>query len=149
MGNWEWGLDGDPHIPIEGFAEGERKPPVADFRDLEVWKEGMELAKLVYRNTSGFPREEVYGLTSQMRRACVSVPANIAEGYGRETTGAYIQFLRVAQGSLKELETLIDLSEQLGFLPREYSVVLNDRATRTGKMLRALIRALERRSRSK
>ena len=148
MGNWEWGLDDGSHIPSEGFAEGGRRPPVADFRDLDVWKEGMELAKLVCRNTSGFPREEAYGLTAQMRRACVSVPANIAEGCGRETTGAYIQFLRVAQGSLKELETLIDLSEQLGFLARDRGLVLNDRAIRTGKMLRALIGALERKSRS-
>jgi four helix bundle protein len=75
------------------------------YRDLRVWQEAMALAELCYRHTRDFPREELFGLTTQIRRAAASIPANIAEGWGRESTGAYLQFLRIAQGSCKELET--------------------------------------------
>ncbi|MFQ5563750.1 MAG: four helix bundle protein [Parvularculaceae bacterium] len=106
----------------------------------------MAITAAVYRDTTDFPREELYGITSQMRRACVSVPTNIAEGFGRETTGAFIQFLRIAQGSLKELETLVELSSQLGFLATDKFESLNSDIVRLSKMLRALIRALKRRN---
>lgn len=129
-----------------GFAEDERGTSITDYRDLDVWKEGMALAISVYRDTAGFPREELYGLVSQMRRASVSISTNIAEGYGRETTGAFIQFLRIAQGSLKELETLVELSRQLEFLNAEKAVTLKSDTVRLSKMLRAFIRALERRN---
>ncbi|MFP6673929.1 MAG: four helix bundle protein [Pirellulaceae bacterium] len=78
---------------------------INSYRDLQVWQKGMVLAKECYFLTREFPREEMYGMTLQIRRAAASVPANIAEGYGRESTGDYIRFLRVSQGSLKELET--------------------------------------------
>jgi four helix bundle protein len=76
-----------------------------------VWQKGIAFAAFCYRKTASFPKAEVYGLTSQIRRAAASVPANIAEGNGRENTGAYINHLRIAQGSLKEVETLVILAE--------------------------------------
>src|SRR5712691_1724129 len=78
---------------------------IRSYRDLEVWRVAMDVAVACYRTTAKFPREEIYSLTAQIRRAASSVSANIAEGYGRETTASFIQFLRIAQGSLKELET--------------------------------------------
>jgi four helix bundle protein len=90
---------------------------IRSYRDLRVWQMGMDLAEHCYLVTQGFPQAEVYGLTSQLRRAAVSVPANIAEGYGREYRKEYIHFLRVAQGSLKELETHLILASRIGYLP--------------------------------
>ena len=83
------------------------------YRDLLVWQKALELTVLIYRLSEGFPRTEIYGLTSQIRRASVSVPSNIAEGYGRGSRKEYLQFLFVAQGSLKELETQTILSQRL------------------------------------
>ncbi len=147
--NSEWEFaDAEGDLSQFGFSENGQAAKITDYRDLEVWKEGMALAKDIYRNTANFPREELYGITSQMRRASVSIPANIAEGYGRETTGAFIQFLRIGQGSLKELETLTELSNQLDFLSVDAFESLNSRVVRLSKMLRGLIRSLERRARS-
>ena len=84
--------------------------------DLKVWREGMELVTEVYRVTSDFPREEIYGLTSQMRRAAVSVPSNIVEGAARTSSKEFLQFLSIARGSLSELETQILISQNLGYL---------------------------------
>jgi four helix bundle protein len=81
------------------------KRSIQSYRDLLVWQEGMNLAEMCYLLTREFPREEIYGMTSQIRRAAASISANIAEDYGRENRGEYIQFLKIAQGSLKELET--------------------------------------------
>jgi len=85
------------------------------FRKLEVWQDGIELAVEIYRLTDPFPAWERYGLTSQLRRASVSVPSNIAEGYGRATRGEYLNHLSVANGSLNEVETLCIITERLGF----------------------------------
>jgi len=87
---------------------------VRSFRDLVVWKKSIETAVAVYRLTQNFPREETYGLTSQMRRAAVSIPSNIAEGHGRLSTGEYRQFLGVARGSNFELQTQIEIARVLG-----------------------------------
>jgi four helix bundle protein len=75
---------------------------IQSYRDLKVWQEAVNLAEICYRFTKTFPKEELYGMTTQIRRASVSIAANIAEGYGRKTRGEYIQFLYIAQGSLKE-----------------------------------------------
>jgi four helix bundle protein len=116
---------------------------IASYRDLKVWQIGMNLAAVCYEITSKLPGSEVYGLTSQTRRAAASFPANIAEGYGRESRGEFIQFLRIAQGSLKELETHLLLAERLAFLQRDAcSAILLD-CEMLGKMLRALIRKLQ------
>jgi four helix bundle protein len=87
---------------------------VQSFRDLEVWKRSLQMAVSVYRLTKGFPREETYGLTSQMRRAAVSIASNIAEGHGRLNTGEYRQFLGIARGSNFELQTQLEIARALG-----------------------------------
>ena len=89
------------------------------------------------------PREEMFGFTSQIRRAGASVPANIAEGYGRESAGSYIQFLKNAQGSLKELETHLLLAVKVELMPGEKASPVLDRADTVGKMLRGLIRSMQ------
>ena len=87
---------------------------VQSFRDLNVWQRSIQLTVSVYRLTQGFPREEVYGLSNQMRRSAVSVPSNIAEGQGRLTTGEFRQFLGIARGSNFELQTQLEISRALG-----------------------------------
>ena len=89
---------------------------ISSYRDLVAWRKGVELATQSYEVTRTFPREELFGLTSQIRRAAAAGPANIAEGQGRETTGAFVQFLRVAKGSLKELETHVIVSKRVGLM---------------------------------
>ncbi|MDP4025630.1 four helix bundle protein [Methylobacterium sp. NEAU 140] len=119
------------------------RPAITSYRDLKVWQEAMALAEACYGETREFPREEMFGLTAQIRRAATSVAANIAEGHGRETGGSFVQFLRVAQGSLKELETHIILSDRVGLLAAARAEPLLGRCEEIGKMLRALIRALQ------
>ncbi len=87
-----------------------------DYRDLIAWKKAFELVIAVYRETSHFPVEERFGITGQIRRACVSVPSNIAEGQGRNSKGEFVHHLLIALGSLKELETQLLISGALGFL---------------------------------
>ena len=91
----------------------ETQPEIRSYRDLRVWKQAMNLAEAACRLTGQFPKHEVYGFTAQVRRAAASVPANIAEGYGRDSRGSYVQFLRVAQGSVKELETHLLLATRI------------------------------------
>jgi four helix bundle protein len=88
----------------------------SDHRKLLAWQEGIRLVNLVYRETSGFPRSEIFGLTSQMRRSAVSIPANIAEGAGRNSSRELAQFLGIASGSRAELETHLETAKQLGFI---------------------------------
>ncbi len=116
---------------------------IRSYRDLRVWTEAMELAADAYRVTRSFPREEVFGMTSQIRRAAASIPANIAEGYGRESAGNYVQFLKNAQGSLKELETHLLLTVKIGLTVLRDVEPLLERAESVGKMLRGLMRSLQ------
>lgn len=116
---------------------------VLSYRDLIVWQKALALAAICYRKTKTLPASEIYGMTSQIRRAAASIPANIAEGYGRENTGSYIQFLRIAQGSLKELETHVLLAETVELFTNETSEELLLECETVGKLLRALIRALQ------
>jgi four helix bundle protein len=90
-----------------------------NYKDLVVWQKGIELAKAIYRLTGKFPSEEKFGLVSQMRRALISIPSNIAEGQARHTTGEFIQFISHAEGSTAELETQLTLSLELGFASAE------------------------------
>src|SRR5215468_9477552 len=103
----------------------------------------MTLAEACYRLTGQFPRDELFGLTSQIRRASVSIPANIAEGHGRESTGSFVQFLRIAQGSTKELETLLLLAKDVQHLSPDAIEPALIKIDRIGKMLRSLIRSLQ------
>jgi four helix bundle protein len=112
------------------------------YRDLLVWQKAVELALLIYRLSEGFPKREIYGLASQVRRAGVSVPSNIAEGYGRNSRREYLQFLSIAQGSLKEMETQTIIAKRLGYVTvSQADRVLAD-AEIVGKMLGNLIRSL-------
>jgi len=92
---------------------------VKSFKDLKVWQSSYELALAVYEATKAFPKDELYGMVSQMRRSCVSVPSNIAEGYSRRGRPEYIRFLGIAYGSLSELETQILLSKDLKYINEE------------------------------
>lgn len=114
---------------------------IASYRDLRVWNEAMELAADWLTKT--LPREEAFGMTAQIRRAAASVPANIAEGYGRESAGGYVQFLKNAQGSLKELETHLLLAQKVELLDTSASEPALARADAVGRMLRGLIRSVQ------
>jgi len=116
---------------------------IRSYRDLRVGQEGMRLAETCYRLTKAFPKEELFGITSQIRRAASSVPANIAEGYGRDSKGDYIQFLRISQGSLKELETHLILCTRVGILADSEAQNSLEQSDRLGKMLHRLIRSLQ------
>lgn len=119
---------------------------VASYRDLSVWQRAMDLTVVCYRLSARFPKTETYGLASQLQRAAVSVPANIAEGAGREHTREYIHHAGYAHGSLLEVETHLLLSERLGYLePKDVEPALAA-AAEVGRMLRGLIAALERKA---
>ena len=118
---------------------------VQSYRQLEVWQLAMDLAEKCYQATKCFPREELFGLTSQIRRAGVSIPANIAEGQGRSHTKEFLKHLSIARGSLMELETHLTLGQRLGFLPQAKLDDLLALASRISRMLSGLRKALERR----
>lgn len=92
---------------------------IKTFKDLKVWQKGIELVKEIYKITNGFPREERYGLTSQLRRAAISVPSNIAEGFRRRYGKEHKQFLSIALGSCAELETQVVIGKELGYISKE------------------------------
>jgi four helix bundle protein len=122
----------------------ERPATIRDYRDLIVWKEAMDIAEDVYLLTRRFPRDEMFGMTAQMRRSAASIPANIAEGYGRGQRRSFIQFLRIAQGSLKELETHAALSARVGLLPEAEWKKLEGRLQTLGKRFVSFVRSLDR-----
>ena len=122
---------------------------VLSYTDLEVWKRSMTLVKEIFAITSYFPPTELYSLTNQIRRAATSVPANIAEGWGRETPGNYLQFLRNSKGSLFELHTLLILASELNYLEKETHFRINEEITIVGKMLNKLISRIKERQSQK
>lgn len=111
-----------------------------------VWQKGIELAKLLYPLTATLPNEEKFGLVSQMRRAAVSVPSNVAEGQARHTTGEFIQFISYAEGSIAELDTQLYLSVELGFVTNELANPSFELIEELRRMLNSLRRKLESRS---
>jgi len=115
---------------------------ITGFRDLKVWQRGYELTLELYRITTKFPREEMFGLTGQMRRASASIPANIAEGYERKHRKEYLQYLYIAKGSLGELDTFMLLSRDIGYLSQDDFDKLNAIRQETMKMLQGLISSL-------
>lgn len=114
--------------------------PAQNFKDLLVWQKGMDIAKAIYKLIRDFPVEERFGLVSQMRRAAVSIPSNIAEGQARRTTGEFVQFISHAEGSLAELETQLRLSIELKLLAPESPMYALPLLEEERKMLNALHR---------
>jgi len=112
------------------------------YKDLKAWRKSVELVLEVYRATQRFPKCELYGLTSQMRRAAVSIPSNIAEGKGRSTDREFALFLCHARGSLLELETQWLVAEQLGYLAEKDAKRIEELTVETGRILNGLIKAL-------
>ena len=114
-----------------------------NYKDLKVWKKSYELCLEIYRITAKFPKEERYGLTSQIRRSVVSIPSNIAEGYGRKTTRDYIRMLYISYGSVCELETQILLAGDLDLIEKGELGTLKKDIAEIERMLKALIKSLE------
>ena len=115
---------------------------VSSYRQLVVWQKAIELVLEVYRATQDFPKEEMYGLISQLRRAAVSVPSNIAEGQGRFSTGEFKQFLGHAKGSLFELQTQVVIAQKLGFMKDKVASKLVALSDEVGRMLSGLLSSL-------
>lgn len=105
---------------------------------LEVWQESMRLVKVVYEQTQSFPKEELYGLTQQMRRAAVSIPSNLAEGAAREGRKEYAHFINIARGSLAELDTQAKIAQMLGYT--ENVSALNEKMNQVGRLLTGMYR---------
>ncbi len=117
---------------------------VKDYRELIVWQEAMDLVETIYRATGAFPREEIYGLTSQIRRAAISIPSNIAEGNGRNTTRDYVHFLGMAYGSVKEVETQVLIAERLRYVNSTHSAELVKTTTEIARLISGLMNSLNR-----
>ncbi len=118
---------------------------IRTYRDLVVWQKAMALMTDVYRASRPFPKDELYALTSQIRRSAVSIPSNMAEGYGRNSTTDYVRFLRVATGSLYELQTQLEIALNLGYLREPDFQSLNDRTREVERMLTSLVNKLDHR----
>ncbi|MBV6627767.1 MAG: four helix bundle protein [Rivularia sp. (in: Bacteria)] len=116
---------------------------INDFKDLKIWQKGMDIAEKCYFLTKQFPRDELYGMVQQIRRAAASIPANIAEGYGRRTTSDYIRFINIAQGSMNELQTHLILSQRVGLcMQKDIESILSLIEEET-RMIIALIKKLK------
>lgn len=115
---------------------------IKSYKDLDVWKKAIELVKDIYRFTKDFPKEEMYGIVSQMRRSAVSIPSNIAKGKTRQHVNEYVQFLYIALGSCSELETQVIVAKELQFIDDKIVSVLLEERDHIGKMLRNLIKSL-------
>ena len=119
---------------------------VKDYRELIVWQKAMDLVEMVYRTTNAFPKTELYGLIAQIRRAAISIPSNIAEGQGRTTTRDFLNFLSIANGSLKEVETQVLISERLEYLGKGRQSELIQQTTEVGRLISGLKNSLKRRN---
>ncbi len=112
------------------------------YRDLDIWQKAMDLVVAAYETSRAFPSEKRFGLASQLRKAAVSIPANIAEGYGRMYRGDYVRHLSIARGSLAELETHLAIAVRLDYVTREGAMACWDLSQEVGKMLTRLIQSL-------
>jgi four helix bundle protein len=121
---------------------GRGEMPLQTYKGLKVWQKAIDLVEPVYVLTKNFPNDEKFGLVSQMRRAAVSVPANIAEGYGRTHRGDYLRHLSFSRGSLLELETHLVIAGRLGFVGSENEIDLAQRVQEVDRMLYGLIESL-------
>ncbi|MCG5056464.1 MAG: four helix bundle protein [Limnoraphis sp. WC205] len=116
---------------------------INDFKDLKIWQKGIDIAEKCYLLTQVFPKHELYGMVQQIRRSSASIPANIAEGYGRRSTAEYIRFLNIAQGSINELETHLILSERVGLCNQANIELITTILREESQMIIALIKKLE------
>jgi len=116
-----------------------------NYKDLILWRKAMDLAVVVHQSCTTFPRSETYGLVSQLRRAAISIPSNIAEGYARRSKKEYIYFLHVARGSMAELETQLLLAQRVGYLPESEVADLQGQIDEVVRILHAMIAGLHRR----
>jgi len=112
------------------------------FRRLRVWQESHQLVKMIYKVTSGFPKEEMFGLVSQLRRAVISIPANIAEGYAYHSNKKFLQFLAIANGSLSEIEYYLELAKDMKFISKESYKELEDQRQKVGAYLTKFMKAI-------
>lgn len=117
---------------------------VKNYQELIVWQRAMDFVEEIYSGSKTFPREEIYGLTAQIRRAAVSIPSNIAEGQGRRTTADFVRHLSIAYGSLREVETQLFISGRLRYLSDERVSGLIARASEVGRLLNGLMNSLTR-----
>ena len=113
-----------------------------DYRDLIVWQKSMDLVKEIYLQTGKLPNCEMFGLTNQMRRAAVSIPSNIAEGYGRHSANEYVRFLNIARGSKNELETQLQICVMLGYLQHEDALAASALCKEVSRMINALLKTI-------
>lgn len=116
--------------------------PIETYRDLEIWKKGIELVKSIYKLTEKFPKQETYGLISQMRRSAISIPSNAAEGFKRYHNKEYKQFLYVTLGSCAELETQITIAKELKYIQQNEEAALLEKLDHIGRMISNLIKKL-------
>lgn len=117
---------------------------IKSYKDLLIWQKGIDIVINLYELVEGFPKEEIYALTSQVKRASVSIPSNIAEGYGRNSTQSYIHFLNISRGSLFELETQLIVAQKLKFIKNEALFLeLMNQITEESKMLNSFINKIE------
>ncbi len=115
---------------------------VKSYKELETWQLAMKLVAEVYRVTKDFPKEEIYGLTNQVRRAAVSVPSNIAEGQGRNSTKEFLHYLSIARGSLFEVETQLEIARQLFYIRSEDAALIEQLIASVGRLINGLSRSL-------
>jgi four helix bundle protein len=120
----------------------EIKSKISSYKDLLVWQKAITLVKEIYLLTKTLPEEEKFGLISQMRRCAVSIPSNIAEGWGRNSTKSYVQFLTIARGSLLELETQIIICKELTYISNENYNIITNLIVEESKMLNSLVKAI-------
>jgi four helix bundle protein len=119
---------------------------IKSYRDLEVWQKSMDLVMICYQMTKEFPKNEIYGLASQLQRAAVSIPANIAEGRHRQHSKEFLQHLSIAYGSLAELETHIQIAERLDYINKSKSEKILGKTAEIGRMLNGLKKSIEKKT---
>lgn len=116
---------------------------MSTFRDLKIWRKSKSLVTKIYRGTTNFPDSEKYGLVSQIRRSTVSIPSNIAEGYGRNSNGEFQRYLSISMGSLFELQNQIQIAQNLDYFKNKEGAKMYELSRETGRMLSSFIRSIE------
>lgn len=115
---------------------------IETYRDLDIWKKGIEVVKDIYKLTGTFPQQETYGLVGQMRRSAISIPSNVAEGFKRYHNKEYKQFLHISLGSCAELETQITITEELKYIQESKEALLLEKLDHIGRMITSLLKKL-------